>query len=51
MVAQGDAHTLVGGVTTSTVPVIQAGVLTIGLGAGIITPSSFFLVIWADATT
>jgi phosphate acetyltransferase len=45
MVAQGDAHTMVGGVSTSTVLVIQAGVLTVGLAAGIDTASSFFLMI------
>lgn len=45
MVASGDADTLVAGVATPTALVIQAGVLTVGLGEGIETPSSFFLMV------
>lgn len=43
MVAQGAADTMVGGIAASTVLVIQAGVLTVGLAPGIETASSFFL--------
>jgi len=45
MVAAGDAHTMVAGVATPTALVIQAGAMTVGLAAGIETPSSFFLMI------
>jgi phosphate acetyltransferase len=45
MVAAGHAQTLVGGVTLSTVLVIQAGTLTIGLAEGLATASSYFLMI------
>lgn len=45
MVACGDADTAVGGVASVTTTVIQAGVLTIGLAAGIKTPSSYFLMV------
>jgi phosphate acetyltransferase len=45
MVARGDAHTMIAGVSTPTALVIQAGVLTVGLAEGIDTPSSFFLMI------
>ena len=45
MVAEGHAHTMVGGATLSTVLVIQAGVLTVGLAEGIQTASSFFLMV------
>ncbi|MHC4147889.1 MAG: phosphate acetyltransferase [Planctomycetota bacterium] len=45
MVACGDADTAVGGVASVTTTVIQAGVLTIGLAAGIRTPSSYFLMV------
>ncbi len=45
MVACGDADTAVGGVASATATVIQAGVLTVGLAAGIKTPSSYFLMV------
>ena len=45
MVACGDADTAVGGVASVTTTVIQAGVLTVGLAAGIRTPSSYFLMV------
>jgi phosphate acetyltransferase len=45
MVSAGHADTLVAGVASPTALVIQAGVLTVGLAAGIDTPSSFFLMI------
>ncbi|UCG46682.1 MAG: phosphate acetyltransferase [Phycisphaerales bacterium] len=45
MVACGDADTAVGGVASATATLIQAGVLTVGLGPGIQTPSSYFLMI------
>ncbi len=45
MVARGEAHTMVAGVTTPTALVIQAAAMTIGLAEGIETPSSFFLMI------
>jgi phosphate acetyltransferase len=45
MVACGDADTAVGGVASATTTLIQAGVLTVGLAAGIKTPSSFFLMV------
>ena len=45
MVALGDADAMVAGVAHATASVIQAGALTIGLGEGIETPSSFFLMV------
>jgi len=45
MVACGDADTAVGGVASTTTTWIQAGVLTVGLAAGIKTPSSYFLMV------
>jgi len=45
MVACNDADTMVGGAATATATVIQAGVLTVGLAAGIRTPSSFFIMV------
>jgi phosphate acetyltransferase len=45
MVACGDADTVIGGVASATATVIQAGVLTVGLAAGIKTPSSYFLMV------
>jgi phosphate acetyltransferase len=45
MVACGDAEAMVAGVAHATASVIQAGALTIGLGEGIETPSSFFLMV------
>ena len=48
MVARGDAHSMVAGVASATVSVIQAGVLTVGYAPGINTASSFFLMIVPD---
>jgi len=45
MVKQGDADTMVAGVSTATANVIQAGALTVGYAEGITTASSFFLMI------
>lgn len=45
MVAGGHADTMVAGAATATATVIQAGVLTVGLAAGISTPSSFFIMV------
>jgi len=45
MVADGQAETLVAGVTTPTRRVIEAARMTVGLAPGIHTPSSFFLMI------
>lgn len=43
MLANGQADTMVAGVTTPTRRVIEAGMMTVGLAEGINTPSSFFL--------
>ena len=48
MVACGDADAVVGGVAGATTTVIQAGALTVGLAAGIKTPSSYFLMVVPD---
>ncbi len=45
LVARGRADAMVAGVAHATATVIQAGVLTIGMGEGIETPSSFFLMV------
>ena len=45
MVACDDADTAIGGVSIQTQVLIQAGVLTVGLSAGIKTPSSYFLMV------
>jgi phosphate acetyltransferase len=45
MVACGDADVSVGGVASATSILIQAGVLTVGLGPGLKTPSSYFLMV------
>ena len=45
MVAQGDVHTMVAGVSHVTALVISAGMLTVGLAEGVETPSSFFLMV------
>lgn len=45
MVKQGDADTMVAGVSTATATVIQAAALTVGYATGISTASSFFLMI------
>ncbi len=48
MVACGDADAMVAGAINPTARVIEAGHMTIGLGPGIETPSSFFLMQWPD---
>jgi phosphate acetyltransferase len=45
MVKAGDADAMIAGVTTTTGRVIEAGLMTVGLAAGIGNPSSFFLMI------
>jgi phosphate acetyltransferase len=45
MVAQGDADTLVAGVSSATSTVIQAAAVSIGYAPGIQTASSFFLMV------
>jgi phosphate acetyltransferase len=49
MVKAGDADAMIAGVTTPTGRVIEAGLMTVGLAAGIGNPSSFFLMIVPDA--
>jgi len=49
MVRAGDADAMIAGVTTTTGRVIEAGLMTVGLAAGIGNPSSFFLMIVPDA--
>lgn len=49
MVRAGDAGAMVAGVATTTGRVIEAGLMTVGLAAGIRNPSSFFLMIVPDA--
>ena len=48
MVKAGDADAMVAGVANTTAHVIEAGMMTIGLAPGIATPSSFFLMVFAD---
>jgi phosphate acetyltransferase len=45
MVRSGAAHAMIAGVASATGRVIEAGLMTVGLAAGIRTPSSFFLMI------
>jgi phosphate acetyltransferase len=45
MVKAGDADAMVAGVANPTGRVIEAGMMTIGLAPGIVTPSSFFLIV------
>jgi phosphate acetyltransferase len=45
MVKAGDADAMVAGAANPTARVIEAGLLTIGLDAGIETPSSFFVIV------
>jgi phosphate acetyltransferase len=49
MVKTGAAAAMVGGAASPTRRVIEAGLLTVGLGAGIATPSSFFLMVTPGA--
>lgn len=48
MVKAGDADAMVAGAAHPSARVIEAGLMTIGLAAGIGTPSSFFLMVLAD---
>ena len=45
MVKAGDADAMIAGVANPTGRVIEAGLMTVGLAAGIRTPSSFFLMV------
>ncbi len=45
MVAAADADAMVAGAANPTARVIEAGLMTIGLGEGIRTPSSFFVIV------
>ena len=45
MVQAGDANAMIAGVATTTGRVIEAGLLTVGMAAGMRTPSSFFLML------
>lgn len=46
MVAAGEASAMLAGAASPTARVIEAALMTIGLAAGIATPSSFFLMQW-----
>jgi phosphate acetyltransferase len=48
MVATGQAHAMLAGVSNPTSRVIEAAMMTVGLAAGNETPSSFFLMQWPD---
>jgi phosphate acetyltransferase len=48
MLKTGDADAMVAGAASTTARVIEAGMLTVGLAAGCATPSSFFLMLFAD---
>jgi len=48
MVKAGDADAMLAGVAHPTARVIEAGLMTIGLAEGILTPSSFFLMVLHD---
>jgi phosphate acetyltransferase len=48
MVKAGDAHAMLAGVAHPTARVIEAGMMTVGLAAGVTTPSSFFLMALPD---
>jgi phosphate acetyltransferase len=50
MVRAGDADAMLAGVSHPTARVIEAGLMTIGLAAGIRTPSSFFLMVVNEKT-
>jgi phosphate acetyltransferase len=50
MVACGEAEAMLAGAANPTSRVIEAALMTIGLGQGIATPSSFFLMQWPDNT-
>lgn len=48
MVRTGDAEAMVAGAANTTARVIEAGMLTVGLAPGCSTPSSFFVMRFAD---
>lgn len=48
MVATGEVSAMVAGAANPTAKIIEAGLMTIGLQAGVATPSSFFLMQWPD---
>ena len=48
MVKAGDADAMVAGAACTTARVIEAGMMTVGLAPGCATPSSFFLMLFAD---
>lgn len=48
MVRQGDADAMVAGCANPTRRVIEAGLMTVGLGPGITLPSSYFLMVVRD---
>src|SRR5260370_17762682 len=48
MVRQGDADAMIAGAANPTRRVIEAGLMTIGVVAGIALPSSFFLIVVLD---
>jgi phosphate acetyltransferase len=48
MVKQGDAAAMVAGAANPTRRIIEAGLMTVGLSAGIALPSSFFLMLVSD---
>jgi len=48
MVKTGDADAMVAGAATTTARVIEAGMLTVGLAPDCRTPSSFFLMLFAE---
>ena len=48
MVRQGDAQAMVAGAANPTRRVIEAGLMTIGLAAGMALPSSYFLIVVPD---
>jgi phosphate acetyltransferase len=50
MVACGEAEAMLAGAANPTSRVIEAALMTIGLGQGIATPSSFFLMQWPGNT-
>jgi len=48
MLATGEAAAMAAGVAHPTARVIEAGLMTVGLSAGIAVPSSFFLMAWPE---
>ncbi len=48
MVKTGDADAMIAGAASTTARVIEAGMMTVGLASGCATPSSFFLMLFAE---